>query len=111
MFIISGLGVEYPQCFLNNNGVYEFVGQWETIETLEECDSIPAEILAGHPEIKTFTSVFFKHIEKEKREKAMAIYLAEEEEFLIKGQDLERLENSKCCFRLFGFWFGFDIPP
>jgi hypothetical protein len=40
----------------------------------------------------------------------MAAYLAEEEAFLIKGQDLQRSENKKCCFR-FGFGFQFDIPP
>ena len=51
---------KYPQCFINNEGIFDFVGQWEAIETLVECDSLPTEVLAAHPEIKTFTSVFFR---------------------------------------------------
>lgn len=49
----------YPQCFIINNGVYHFVGLWETVEKLVECDSMPDDVLAAHPEINTFTSVFF----------------------------------------------------
>ena len=32
---------------------------WETVEKLVECDSLSDEVLADHPEIETFTSVFF----------------------------------------------------
>jgi hypothetical protein len=57
--LISGLRAKYPQCFVLTDGLYRFVGIWETIEKLVECDSIPREELAAHPEIETFTSVFF----------------------------------------------------
>ena len=35
------------------------MGLWETVEKLVECDSLPDDVLAAHPEINTFTSVFF----------------------------------------------------
>ena len=35
------------------------MGLWETVEKLVECDSIPDDVLAAHPEINTFASVFF----------------------------------------------------
>ena len=59
LFAISGLRARYPQCFIVNNGIYQFVGLWETVEKLVECDSMPDDVLAAHPEINTFTSVFF----------------------------------------------------
>jgi hypothetical protein len=121
------LRAKYPQCFINNNDNYEFVGQWEAVETLVECDSIPAEILAAHPDIKTFTNVFFKiteeniketrrkqdqlekddkaiteetrrkqdQLEKDDEEKAIAVYLAEEEEIRLLALELEEKESTK----------------
>lgn len=39
--------------------MYRFVGLWETVEKLVECDSLSDEVLVNHPEIETFSSVFF----------------------------------------------------
>jgi hypothetical protein len=62
LFAISGMRGKYPQCFLRRgrkgNRRYEFVGNWETVETLVESDSIPADFLALHPEIPTFSTIF-----------------------------------------------------
>ena len=66
LFAISGVRAKYPQCFLIKDGTYQFVGVWETVEALEECDSLPPEVLDNHPEIDTFTSVFFGRDKKEK---------------------------------------------
>lgn len=67
LFLISGLRAKYPQCFILTDGIFRFVGLWETIEKLVECDSIPREELAAHPEIETFTSVFFGRDEETAR--------------------------------------------
>ena len=40
------------------NEKFEFVGMWEDIENLADMDTIPADFLASHPEIKTFSRVF-----------------------------------------------------
>lgn len=62
LFSISGMRGKYPQCFLRRgskgNRRYEFVGTWETVETLVESDSIPADFLAVHPEIMIFSNIF-----------------------------------------------------
>ena len=74
---------KYPQCFINNEGIFDFVGQWEAIETLVECDSLPTEVLAAHPEIKTFTSVFFRQNKGEMfltQEKLRIAMIAKKEE-------------------------------
>ena len=106
LFAISGLRAKYPQCFINNNGTYEFIGQWEAIETLEECDSLPADILASHPEIKTFTRVFFKERSSKEvtiaMEKARVAQIAKKMEeqrvadiYLKKQQQLIIEENER----------------
>ena len=58
-FAASGVRGNYPQCFLENpDGSLVFVGNFETVESLVECNDIPLEVLAGNPDIKTFNSVF-----------------------------------------------------
>ena len=58
MFASSGQRGKYPQCFLKSeSGGYNFVGLWEEIESLLECDTIPPEVLAANPTIKTFEQV------------------------------------------------------
>ncbi|KAG5178385.1 hypothetical protein JKP88DRAFT_201617 [Tribonema minus] len=49
----------YPQVFLESEGnIFKYVGTWPEIqEMLDSCD-IPPEVLAKHPEIKTFDKVF-----------------------------------------------------
>lgn len=59
LFGISKHRGKYPQCFLKaEDGTYTFLGLWEEIESLIECDDIPADVLAQNPQIKTFTSAF-----------------------------------------------------
>ena len=58
LFSVSGQRGKYPQCFLKGeDGSYQFVGLWEDVEGLLECDTIPAEVLASNPQIKTFEQV------------------------------------------------------
>ena len=64
LFSVSGQRGKYPQCFISrmnsssNEAEYEFIGLWEAIENRADMDSIPADFLATHPEIRTFTKVF-----------------------------------------------------
>ena len=59
---MSGKKGKYPQCFISRgrkgSETFEFMGMWEDIENLADMDTIPADFLAAHPEIKTFTRVF-----------------------------------------------------
>lgn len=57
LFASSGLRGKYPQCFLESDGVYRFIGLWDHMEELVESDTIPADILAANPSIQTFKSV------------------------------------------------------
>ena len=58
-FAVSGVRGNYPQCFLeHDNGTLVFVGVWDTIESLVECNDIPEEVIAQNPDIKTFNTVF-----------------------------------------------------
>ena len=59
-FGISGVRGNYPQCFLQNtaDGKIDFVGLWDAVEALVECDDIPADVIASNPDIKTFDMVF-----------------------------------------------------
>lgn len=57
LFASSGLRGKYPQCFLESDGVYRFIGLWDQIEELVESDTIPADVLAANPSIQTFKAV------------------------------------------------------
>ena len=58
LFNISGKRAVYPQCFIASGGDdIVFVGDWEAVESLLECESIPADVLAANPTIQTFTKV------------------------------------------------------
>lgn len=58
LFGISGKRAVYPQCFMTSGDEITFVGDWEAVEALLECESIPADVLAANPNIQTFTKVF-----------------------------------------------------
>ena len=59
LFGVSGQRGKYPQCFLKEeSGSYRFVGLWDEVESLIECNTIPADVLASNPQIKTFDQVF-----------------------------------------------------
>lgn len=86
LFNISGLRAKYPQCFIDQNGSYVFVGLFEQIETLLECDSLPIEVLNAHPEINTFTKVFSKQIADEP---ALTLDQPEKQE-MVEGEELPK---------------------
>jgi hypothetical protein len=59
LFGISGQRGKYPQCFIkDSDNVIQFVGLWDEIESLLECDTLGAEVLEANPSIKTFDKVF-----------------------------------------------------
>ena len=62
LFSISNTRGKYPQCFIETPSVTQFVGLWETIEGMIECDSLPSDILAANPTILTFDKVRDLHI-------------------------------------------------
>ncbi len=57
LFAASNQRGKYPQCFLETDGVYKFLGLWEQLEELVECDTIPADVLTANPSIQTFKKV------------------------------------------------------
>jgi hypothetical protein len=57
LFAASGIRGKYPQCFISNGASYQFVGQWEEVESLLDCDQLPQEVLAANPNIATFNKV------------------------------------------------------
>lgn len=57
LFAASGIRGKYPQCFISNGSTYQFVGQWDEIESLLDCDQLPQDILAANPNIATFSKV------------------------------------------------------
>ncbi len=40
LFGISGMRGKYPQCFVKRLDHYEFVGLWDKVEALGECESL-----------------------------------------------------------------------
>lgn len=63
LFGISEQRGKYPQCFLlQTDGNYKFIGLWEEVENLIECNSLPKEVLDANPDIKTFSKVFKNYI-------------------------------------------------
>ncbi|GMI59335.1 hypothetical protein ScalyP_jg6632 [Parmales sp. scaly parma] len=65
LFAISQIRGKYPQFFVvtehkesethNAGFVTEFLGDWEKIEALNECNSLDKEVLDANPDIETFT--------------------------------------------------------
>src|SRR5690348_16044518 len=46
LFNVSGIRGKYPQCFIaDDDNNYRFVGMWDEIESLVDCDAIPADVL------------------------------------------------------------------
>lgn len=61
LFGISGLRGKYPQCFIvDASGEHRFIGLWEAIESLVDCDALPKETLDANPTIPTFSKVILK---------------------------------------------------
>eukprot|EP01039_Chlorochromonas_danica_P000503 gene503-542_t len=62
LFSVSGHRGKYPQCFIKGeDGSFRFVGLWEEVESLVDCDALPADILAANPNISTFKKVSNPH--------------------------------------------------
>ena len=57
LFGTSNLRGKYPQLFLEKDGALTFIGLWEECESLIDCNTLPADVLAANPNIKTFNSV------------------------------------------------------
>lgn len=58
LWTVSGHRGKYPQVFIERDGEHEFVGLWSDVESLNECEALPPDILEANPEIKTFKAVF-----------------------------------------------------
>mmetsp|Transcript_17555 Transcript_17555/g.59288 ORF Transcript_17555/g.59288 Transcript_17555/m.59288 type:complete len:151 (+) Transcript_17555:631-1083(+) len=58
LFAVSGLRGKYPQVFLRVSGVTTFVGDFEKASSLNDCDDIPADVLAHNPNIETLSTTF-----------------------------------------------------
>jgi len=59
LFDTSNLRGKYPQIFIEDNGEYEFVGDYDAFEGMVECDNL-SETSADMHGVKTFSSVFAK---------------------------------------------------
>ena len=59
LFDISGLRGNYPQFFFEyQNGTIKYLGNFSTLERLNESSHLPSEVLSRHVEIETFDKVF-----------------------------------------------------
>lgn len=58
LFAVSNLRGKYPQVFTKVNGETTFIGDFDKINELNDCETLPAEILQSHPHIETFSKVF-----------------------------------------------------
>lgn len=59
LFEISKQRGKYPQVFITKGtDNYEFIGLFDDLESISESSTIPAEILAANPGIRTMSSVF-----------------------------------------------------
>jgi len=67
LFSVSKLRGKYPQVFVQSEDGSEttFVGDWDAVQELLECDSIDSETLKSHPEINTFSKAFSAVAKKE----------------------------------------------
>ena len=58
LFACSGLRGQYPQVFIRSGGALSFVGDFEKLQSLNDCEDLPADVLAANPSIETFGAVF-----------------------------------------------------
>lgn len=58
LFSVSNIRGVYPQVFIKNEAddSYEFVGNWETLEQLLDCDTLDQKVIDDN-NINTFTKV------------------------------------------------------
>ena len=59
LFDLSGIRGNYPQFFFEyQNGTIQYMGNFSTLERLNESSNLPLEVLSRHVEIETFEKVF-----------------------------------------------------
>ena len=58
LFKVSNVRAKYPQVFIKNGDEYTFVGDYDTVEQLNECDSLSKEILDANPTLQYLRKVF-----------------------------------------------------
>ncbi|KAJ8609499.1 hypothetical protein CTAYLR_005463 [Chrysophaeum taylorii] len=58
LFGISGLRGAYPQVFVNLDGEITFIGDFDQINELNDCDELPKDILDANPGIPTLSKTF-----------------------------------------------------
>lgn len=58
LFGISSLRGKYPQVFLKLSGETTFVGDFEAVNGLNDCDTLPPDVLEANPQIETFSKKF-----------------------------------------------------
>lgn len=59
MFESSGKRGTYPQVFIKDAaGVYTSVGDFDEVQSLNDTDTLPPDVLAANPDIPTFKKVF-----------------------------------------------------
>jgi hypothetical protein len=59
LFACSGQRGKYPQLFLRAaDGSLRYIGKWDEVQELCECDDLPKDLLDSNPDIKTFSKVF-----------------------------------------------------
>ncbi len=64
LFNISGISGNYPQFFFEyEDGTINFFGSFDKIDQLNETSSLPADVLAQHPEVETWDKSFSSCVE------------------------------------------------
>lgn len=64
LFDISGIRGNYPQFFFEyEDGTINFFGSFDKIDQLNETSSLPADVLAQHPEVETWDKSFSSCVE------------------------------------------------
>ncbi|KAL3810307.1 hypothetical protein ACHAXA_006534 [Cyclostephanos tholiformis] len=63
LFEISGVRGNYPQFFIasSDGRDIEYFGDFDGLEMLNETSGLPSEVLAMHPELKTWEDITFSH--------------------------------------------------
>eukprot|EP00632_Arachnochrysis_sp_CCMP2950_P012782 CAMPEP_0185702090 /NCGR_PEP_ID=MMETSP1164-20130828/11118_1 /TAXON_ID=1104430 /ORGANISM="Chrysoreinhardia sp, Strain CCMP2950" /LENGTH=181 /DNA_ID=CAMNT_0028369249 /DNA_START=1 /DNA_END=543 /DNA_ORIENTATION=- len=58
LFALSTLRGKYPQVFVRRGAETTFVGDFDKINELNDCEQLPEEILTANPQIETISKVF-----------------------------------------------------
>mmetsp|Transcript_28603 Transcript_28603/g.43966 ORF Transcript_28603/g.43966 Transcript_28603/m.43966 type:complete len:135 (+) Transcript_28603:143-547(+) len=65
LFKISGIRGNYPQFFfIFSDGTISYIGDWDHLESINEADSLPPDVLEQNPQVETWTRVFGKVVKQ-----------------------------------------------